>query len=65
MWNFIGAADRLRGPGDYFTLTFADVPLIVLLDDEGTICAFANSCRPRGSALLDGEGHCQLAARSA
>jgi choline monooxygenase len=62
VWNFIGAADRLRRPGDYFTLTFAGVPLIVLRDDEGAIRAFANSCRHRGSALLDGEGHCQLIA---
>lgn len=62
VWSFIGAADRLRRPGDHFTLTFAGVPLIVLLDDEGTIRAFANSCRHRGSALLDREGHCQLIA---
>lgn len=60
VWNFIGAADRLRQPGDYFTLTFAGVPLIVLRDGEGRVRAFANSCRHRGSALLDGEGNCQL-----
>jgi len=59
-WNFIGAADRLRAPGDYFTITFAGVPIIVLRDKEGELRAFANSCRHRGSALLEGEGHCRL-----
>jgi len=60
VWNFIGASDRLRQPGDYFTLTFAGVPLIVLRDGEDGIRAFANSCRHRGSALLEGEGNCRL-----
>jgi choline monooxygenase len=58
-WNFIGAADRLRVPGDYFTLTFAGVPTIVLRDTEGRLRAFANSCRHRGSALLEGSGNCR------
>jgi choline monooxygenase len=58
-WNFIGAADRLKVPGDYFTLTFAGVPVIVLRDKEGDYRAFANSCRHRGSALLEGSGNCR------
>jgi len=59
-WNFIGAADRLCLPGDYFTITFAGVPIIVLRGAEGEFRAFANSCRHRGSALLDGSGNCRL-----
>jgi choline monooxygenase len=58
-WNFIGAADRLKGPGDYFAITFAGVPVIVLRDAEGEYRAFANSCRHRGSALLEGSGNCR------
>jgi choline monooxygenase len=57
-WNFIGAADRLRDPGDYFTITFAGLPVIVLRDTAGKLRAFANSCRHRGSALLEGSGNC-------
>jgi phenylpropionate dioxygenase-like ring-hydroxylating dioxygenase large terminal subunit len=60
VWNFIGAADRLRDAGDYFTLTFAGVPVIVLRDRDGEVRAFANSCRHRGSALLEGSGKCRL-----
>lgn len=59
VWNFIGAADRLRRPGDYFAITFAGVPVIVLRDGDGEYRAFANSCRHRGSALLEGEGNCR------
>src|SRR5262249_7036633 len=59
VWNFLGAADRLRRPGDYFTVNFAGVPVIVLRDGDDQLRAFANSCRHRGSALLDGSGNCQ------
>src|SRR5208282_4727092 len=54
VWNFLGSADRIPNPGDFFTLDFAGVPLIVLRDGEGNLRAFANSCRHRGSELLSG-----------
>ena len=60
MWNFIGSADQIRNNGDYFTLDFAGVPTIVLRDHDGKIRAFANTCRHRGSELLDGKGNCKL-----
>ena len=60
VWNFVGSADRVRDPGDYFAITFAGVPVIILRDREGELRAFANSCRHRGSALLEGSGNCRL-----
>jgi phenylpropionate dioxygenase-like ring-hydroxylating dioxygenase large terminal subunit len=60
VWNFVGSADQIRSKGDYFTLNFAGVPVIVLRDQEGTIRAFANTCRHRGSELLEGTGNCKL-----
>jgi choline monooxygenase len=59
-WNFIGSADQICNNGDYFTLNFAGVPTIVLRDHDGKIRAFANTCRHRGSELLDGKGNCKL-----
>jgi choline monooxygenase len=59
-WNFIGSADQIRNNGDYFTLNFAGVPIIVLRDHDGKIRAFANTCRHRGSELLEGKGNCKL-----
>jgi phenylpropionate dioxygenase-like ring-hydroxylating dioxygenase large terminal subunit len=59
-WNFIGSADQICNNGDYFTLNFAGVPTIVLRDHDGKIRAFANTCRHRGSELLDGKGNCKV-----
>jgi choline monooxygenase len=59
-WNFVGSADQIANPGDYFTLTFVGIPLIILRDGKGALRAFANSCRHRGSQLLDGAGNCKL-----
>lgn len=58
-WNLIGHASRIPEPGDYFTLDFAGIPLAVLRDRDGTVRAFANSCRHRGAQVLAGEGNCK------
>jgi phenylpropionate dioxygenase-like ring-hydroxylating dioxygenase large terminal subunit len=57
-WNFLGRADRIAKPGDYFTAEIAGVPLFVLRDRAGRLRAYANSCRHRGARLLSGDGHC-------
>src|SRR5579872_4273706 len=59
VWNFIGAADQIAEPGDYVALDFAGIPAVVLRDRDGEPRAFANSCRHRGSALLEGRGNCR------
>jgi choline monooxygenase len=58
-WNFIGRADRIPDPGDYFTLDFVGVPVVVVRDGDGAVRAFANSCRHRGSIVAQGEGNCR------
>jgi len=58
-WNFIGRADYIPKPGDYFTLEFVGVPLLVVRGEDGVVRAFANSCRHRGSRIVDGEGQCR------
>jgi choline monooxygenase len=60
VWNFIGSADQIPNRGDYFTLNFVGVPTIILRDNDGHIRAFANTCRHRGSELLEGKGNCKL-----
>jgi choline monooxygenase len=59
VWNFLGRADRIPKAGDYFTLEFAGVPLIVVRGQDGQVRAFANTCRHRGSLVAQGEGHCR------
>ena len=56
-WLGIGRADEWREAGDYSTFELAGAPLIVLRDDEGGLRAFANTCRHRGTRLLDGRGN--------
>jgi choline monooxygenase len=58
-WNFIGRADYIPNPGDYFTLEFVGVPLIVVRGEDGVIRAFSNSCRHRGTQIVAGEGQCK------
>jgi phenylpropionate dioxygenase-like ring-hydroxylating dioxygenase large terminal subunit len=62
VWNFLGSATHIPKPGDYFTVAFAGVPIIVLRDHDGRVRTFANSCRHRGSVLLQGEGNCKAIA---
>jgi choline monooxygenase len=59
VWNFVGHVSQVAAPGDYFTLTFAGIPVIILRDQAGDLRAFANTCRHRGSALLEGSGNCR------
>ena len=59
VWNFIGRADRIPNAGDYFTIEFAGVPVIVMRGSDGEVRAFANTCRHRGALLLEGEGNCR------
>ncbi|MBU2089437.1 MAG: aromatic ring-hydroxylating dioxygenase subunit alpha [Alphaproteobacteria bacterium] len=59
VWNFIGRADRIPNPGDYFTLEFTGIPLIIVRGDDGKVRAFANSCRHRGALVVLGEGKCR------
>jgi choline monooxygenase len=58
-WNFMGRADLVPQPGDYFAVELAGVPIIVVRDQHGQVRAFANSCRHRGTQLVEGEGTCR------
>src|SRR6202158_1415060 len=60
VWNFVGSVHQIPNPGDYFTLTFVGVPLIILRDASGAIRAFAHSWRHRGWERLSGSGSCKL-----
>ena len=57
-WNFFGRADRIPNPGDYFTVDFVGVPIVVVRGKDGQVRAFSNSCRHRGAAMLRGDGNC-------
>lgn len=58
-WNFVGRTEYVPNPGDHFTLDFVGVPLIVVRDAGGRVRAFANTCRHRGTILVEGAGNCR------
>ncbi len=55
-WLALGRADLLREPGDYFTITVNDDPLVVVRDGEGEIRVMSAVCRHRGTVLVEGQG---------
>ncbi|MBD8553291.1 aromatic ring-hydroxylating dioxygenase subunit alpha [Rhizobium sp. CFBP 8762] len=50
-WLFIGHDCEVARTGNYFTVQVGDYPIVVTRDRQGTIRAFHNSCRHRGSRV--------------
>ena len=50
-WNCVGRASRLAEPGDYVTREVAGESIILLRDRQGTLRAFFNVCRHRGTRI--------------
>src|SRR5712692_1819805 len=55
-WQMAGRADRLSGPGSYFTTEVTGEPIIVVCDLEGHLRAFSNVCRHRAGPVAEGSG---------
>jgi len=54
-WLFAGHDCELQKPGSYFTLQVGAYPVIVLRAGDGSIRAFHNSCRHRGSRVCSAD----------
>ena len=52
-WLCVGATCEVAEPGQYITVNVGDTGVIVLRDGNGEVRAFYNSCRHRGSRILD------------
>jgi len=50
-WLFAGHGSQIRNPGDYFTYGLDRESVVIARDMDGTINAFHNSCRHRGSRI--------------
>lgn len=46
----------VREPGEYVTLSIADVPILVARGEDGVLRAFRNVCRHRGACVAEGRG---------
>ncbi len=56
-WLMAAPACRLAAPGDYTVVDIAGVSVVALRDLEGTLRAYRNTCRHRGTELLSGSGN--------
>ncbi|HYY43183.1 MAG TPA: SRPBCC family protein [Pyrinomonadaceae bacterium] len=55
-WQLVGRAAEVARPGQYFTATVADEPLIVARGADERLRAFSNVCRHRAGPVANGCG---------
>jgi choline monooxygenase len=55
-WQLAGRADQVREPGQFFTATIANEPLLVVRGSDGELRALSNVCRHRAGPVAKGEG---------
>lgn len=59
-WVFLGHAQQIPEPGDYFTCDIMGIPVAALRDEAGNLQVLLNICRHRAAPLLT-EKHGKLA----
>jgi phenylpropionate dioxygenase-like ring-hydroxylating dioxygenase large terminal subunit len=57
-WLCVGRADQVPEPGDFYAVTIADEPLLVVRDREGEVRVLSAVCRHRGMVVAEGKGTC-------
>ena len=59
-WHVVGHTNDLLEPGDWLSFDLLGERALVIKGKDGMIRAFHNTCRHRGSRLVEGErGHCR------
>jgi phenylpropionate dioxygenase-like ring-hydroxylating dioxygenase large terminal subunit len=55
-WQLVGRAEQVARPGDYFTASIADEPIIIARGEDEKLRAFSNVCRHRAGPVTSGSG---------
>jgi choline monooxygenase len=55
-WQYVGRRDEVAESGSFVATRVGDVPVVLVRDEEGTLRAFLNVCRHRGSLVCEGSG---------
>lgn len=57
-WLFAGHTCQIPNPGDYFIYSLDTDSIIIARQEDGSVAAFHNICRHRGSQIIDDpQGH--------
>ena len=51
-WVYVGHASQIPDPGDYFTTTVADQPIVMIRHQDNSIKVLYNRCPHRGAELV-------------
>ena len=51
-WSYVGRVEQVAKAGDFLTGRVGSVPVVIVRDEAGTLQAYANVCRHRGSELV-------------
>ena len=57
-WLCVGRSSRIPNPGDYFTITVVDEPLIVVRDRDGRVRVLSAVCQHRAMVVAEDSGTC-------
>jgi len=55
-WQYVGRQEEVAEGGSFVATRIGDVPVVLVRDEEGTLRAFLNVCRHRGSIVCEGSG---------
>ena len=55
-WQYVGRQNEVAEPGSFVASRVGDVPVVLVRDEDGTLRAFLNVCRHRGSIVCEGSG---------
>ncbi len=58
-WQLVGREEQVASPGQFFTTTVADEPILVARGSDGRLRALSNVCRHRAGPVASGEGTCK------
>ena len=59
-WNLLERAEVVPNVGDFHSMSFLGVPLLVVRGKDMQVRVFANTCRHRGALVAEGSGNCKV-----
>jgi phenylpropionate dioxygenase-like ring-hydroxylating dioxygenase large terminal subunit len=58
-WNLLERIETVANVGDFHSMSFLGVPLLLVRGKDMRVRIFANTCRHRGARVAEGSGNCK------